>query len=82
MFTEGAVDRDDSVLDYCRLSDITVQAWSPFRYGFFEGVFLGSDKFPELNAVLRELAERCAVLRRCRCAILNHRRVHSPMLAS
>lgn len=58
MFTEGAVDRDDSVLDYCRLSDITVQAWSPFRYGFFEGVFLGSDKFPALNAVLGELAER------------------------
>ncbi len=55
--TEGAVDRDGSVLDFCRLEGITVQAWSPFRYGFFEGVFIGSGKYPELNAVLTELAQ-------------------------
>lgn len=28
------------VLDYCRLNDITVQAWSPFQATFFDGVFL------------------------------------------
>ena len=39
MNTDGACDRDGSVLDYCRLNDITIQAWSPFQYGFFEGVF-------------------------------------------
>ncbi len=57
MENESAVDRDGSVLDYCRLRDITVQPWSPFQYGFFQGVFLGSDKFPELNRAIRKIAE-------------------------
>lgn len=56
MTTDGAVDRDGSVLDYCRLNDITIQTWSPFQYGFFESVFIGSEKFPELNALLQELS--------------------------
>ena len=58
MLTDGAVDRDGSVLDYCRLKDMTIQAWSPFQYGFFEGVFIGSSKYPELNQQLEDLAER------------------------
>ncbi len=29
----------------------------PFQYGFFEGVFLGSDRFPELNKAIDEMAE-------------------------
>jgi predicted oxidoreductase len=53
-----AVDRDGSVLDYCRLHDITIQPWSPFQYGFFDGVFLGNDSFPELNRVIDEVAAR------------------------
>ncbi len=56
-----AVNRDGYVLDYCRLNRITVQPWSPFQYGFFEGVFIGSDKFPELNAKLDEIGERHGV---------------------
>lgn len=56
MENDSAVDRDGSVLDYCRLHDITIQPWSPFQYGFFEGVFLGSDKFPELNKKIDEIA--------------------------
>lgn len=44
------------ILDYCRLHDITVQAWSPFQAGFFNGVFLGSPDYPELNAVIDRLA--------------------------
>ncbi|MGM9931691.1 aldo/keto reductase [Pradoshia sp.] len=62
MQTDGAVDRDGSVLDYCRLHDMTIQAWSPYQYGFFEGVFIGNrDKFPELNKALDEMAEKYAV---------------------
>ncbi len=62
MTTDGAFDRDGSVLDYCRLHDMTIQAWSPFQYGFFEGVFIGNEeKYPRLNAVLRELAEKYCV---------------------
>jgi predicted oxidoreductase len=55
---EGSVDRDGEILDYCRLKGVTVQAWSPFQYGFFEGVFVGNDKFPQLNETLNELAEK------------------------
>ena len=58
MSSDRSVDRDGSVLDYCRLHDITVQPWSPFQYGFFEGVFLGNDKFPELNKAIDEVAAR------------------------
>lgn len=61
MTTPGAVDRDGSVLDYCRIHDITIQTWSPFQYGFFEGVFLGSEKFPKLNQKIDEIAEKYGV---------------------
>ncbi len=44
------------IVDYCRLHGITVQAWSPFQAGFFNGVFLGSPDYPELNAVIDRLA--------------------------
>lgn len=61
MSTQGAIDRDGSVLDYCRLHDITIQAWSPFQYGFFEGVYVGSEKYPHLNQKLEELAGKYGV---------------------
>lgn len=57
----GSPDRDGEILDYCRLHGLTVQAWSPFQYGFFEGVFLGNEKFPELNAKLTELSKKYGV---------------------
>ncbi|MDR3284450.1 MAG: aldo/keto reductase [Treponema sp.] len=56
--TDGAVMRDGSVLDYCRLKDITIQSWSPFQYGTFAGTFLQNEQFPELNRKLSELAEK------------------------
>ena len=55
------LDRDNGILNFCRLHDITIQAWSPFQYGFFEGVFLGSDKFPVLNMKIDEIAEKYSV---------------------
>lgn len=61
MENEPAVNRDGSTLDYCRLNDITIQPWSPFQYGFFEGVFLGSEKFPELNEKIDEVAAKYEV---------------------
>ncbi|MGC6767457.1 aldo/keto reductase [Enterococcus sp. LJL128] len=58
MTDEGSFDHDGSILDYSRLNQMTIQAWSPYQYGFFEGVFIGNDKFPELNAKMEELAEK------------------------
>jgi len=56
MEIDRSIDRDGSILDYCRLKDITIQPWSPFQYGFFEGVFLDNEKFPELNQKINEMA--------------------------
>ena len=53
-----SVDHDDGVLEFSRMNDMTIQAWSPYQYGFFEGVFVDNDKFPELNKVLQEMAEK------------------------
>ena len=53
--------RDGGILDYCRLNDITIQPWSPFQYGFFEGSFVDNEKFPALNKKLEELAEKYGV---------------------
>ncbi|HLU28201.1 MAG TPA: aldo/keto reductase [Glycomyces sp.] len=58
---DQSVARDDGLLDYCRLHDITVQAWSPFQAGFFDGTFLDADRFPELNAVIDRLAAKYGV---------------------
>ncbi|WP_201740714.1 aldo/keto reductase [Paenilisteria newyorkensis] len=56
MKIDRSIDRDGSILDYCRLKDITIQAWSPFQFGFFEGVFLDNPKFPELNKVIDRIS--------------------------
>ena len=56
MEIDQGINRDGSILDYCRLHDITIQPWSPFQHGFFAGVFLDNDKFPELNLKINELA--------------------------
>ncbi|MGD8195385.1 aldo/keto reductase [Herbiconiux sp. P18] len=57
MRLDQSVDRDLGMLDHARLHDITLQAWSPFQKGFFDGVFLGDrEHFAELNDVLDELA--------------------------
>ena len=58
MTDEASVDHDGSVLDYSRLNEMTIQAWSPYQYGFFEGVFIGNEKFPKLNQKLAELADK------------------------
>lgn len=55
---DQSVVRDDGIVDYCRLHDITLQAWSPFQAGFFDGPFLGSDRYPELNAAIDRLAAK------------------------
>ena len=56
MEIDASINRDGSILDYCRLKEITIQPWSPFQYGFFEGVFLDNDKFPELNQKINAIA--------------------------
>ena len=59
--TERSVNRDNGLLDYCRLHDITIQAWSPLQFGMFKGCFVDHPDFPELNRALGEVGEQYGV---------------------
>ncbi|MDO5785420.1 MAG: aldo/keto reductase [Eubacteriales bacterium] len=61
METDGAIDRDGSVLDYSRLHDITIQAWSPFQMPNWKGCFLGSPEYAELNQEIDALSRKYGV---------------------
>jgi predicted oxidoreductase len=58
MYKDESTTRSGDAMEYCRVHGIAMQAWSPLQYGFFEGVFLGNEKFPALNAELNRLAEK------------------------
>lgn len=57
MQNRASSDHDGGVLEYCRLNEIVIQAWSVMQYGFFEGVFIGSPKYEKLNGVLNRIAK-------------------------
>lgn len=59
--TERSIDRDNGILDYCRLNDITVQAWSPLQIGMFKGCFVDHPDYPELNAALKKIGDKYLV---------------------
>ena len=61
MSTNRSADRDNGVLDYCRLNDITIQAWSPLQIGMFKGVFVDNPEYPELNKVLGAIGKKYGV---------------------
>lgn len=63
--TSNIMDIDDSItrdgggiVDYCRINNITLQAWSPFQSSIHEGVFFGSAHHVELNKILNQLAQK------------------------
>lgn len=59
MNIDQSVNRDGGILDYSRLNDMTVQAWSPFQQGFFKGPFLGDlENYKELNEYIDGLAAK------------------------
>ena len=74
MTDERSIDHDRGVLDYSRLHNMTVQAWSPFQYGQIEGNFIGNPKFPEVNEALQKVAEQKGVSKNAIAAawILRH----------
>jgi len=59
---DQSVSRDNGLLDYSRLNNMMLQAWSPFQKVFFDGVFLGDrENFAELNDVIDALAAQYGV---------------------
>ncbi|MBE6543761.1 MAG: aldo/keto reductase family oxidoreductase, partial [Ruminococcaceae bacterium] len=53
-----SVMHDGGLLEYSRIKNITIQTWSPFQHGFFEGNFVDDPAFPELNEKLAEIGEK------------------------
>lgn len=61
MENDEGINRDGAVLDHMRLNNITIQAWSPYQYGYFEGVFINHPEFKKLNDALERLANEYGV---------------------
>ena len=58
MKNADSVMHDGGLLEYSRIKNITIQTWSPFQFGFFEGMFIDNPDYPELNLKLAEIGER------------------------
>ena len=62
MFTNvpaGKVSKEaDDLFFFLKRKNIVIQCWSPFQVGFFEGVIFDESRYPELNAILADFAER------------------------
>lgn len=61
IINENSLDRDNSILEYCRLKKITIQTWSSLQYGFFEGTFLDNPQYEQLNSTLRKIGEKYGI---------------------
>lgn len=58
MVESFAQDKDGGILDYCRLNDITIQAWSIVQASWADGTFLDNPKYETLNLELDKLANQ------------------------
>ena len=58
MKNDESVMHDGGFLEYSRIHNITIQTWSPFQHGFFEGAFIDNPDYPDLNAKLQEIADK------------------------
>ncbi|MBQ3461266.1 MAG: aldo/keto reductase [Solobacterium sp.] len=61
MNIDPSINRDGSVLEYCRIHDMVIQTWSPLQVGYFTGTFLNNENFADLNRELRALADEYGV---------------------
>jgi len=61
MWNHPSAVRDGGVLEFCRLNKITIQPWSPLQYGYFEGCFIDSPKFPAVNEALEKIGAQYGV---------------------
>ena len=50
-----------SAIEYCRMKNITIQAWSPFQYGFLKGTFIDNPDFKSLNDCLQSIGKKYGV---------------------
>ena len=65
MMNNGGLDRDGDTLNYCRLNDITIQAWSILQIDLGSGSYLNHPDYKALNEKLNELADKYNVSPAC-----------------
>ncbi|MCD7894363.1 MAG: aldo/keto reductase [Erysipelotrichaceae bacterium] len=58
MNNSGSVDHDGSILEYCRLHDITIQPWSILQASWEKGCFINHPDYVDLNHKLQELSQK------------------------
>lgn len=63
MLSAAGVDRDNGVLEYCRLNKITIQAWSPFQVDLGQGLFFDHPDYQNLTHTLDRYAQSYGVSR-------------------
>ena len=61
MHNDAGIMRDGGIIPYCQKNKMSIQVWSPLQLGYFEGVFLGSEKYKALNDKLSEIGEKYGV---------------------
>ncbi|MDD6265599.1 MAG: aldo/keto reductase [Clostridia bacterium] len=49
---------DGSIMEYSRINNMTIQAWSPLQVGLFEGTYIDNPDYAELNDSLQSLADK------------------------
>jgi len=57
MQDDRSINHDGEIIEYSRLHHMTIQAWAPYQYGNFAGIFLDNPKFPKLNNAMQALAD-------------------------
>lgn len=58
MTDSRSINHDGGIIEYSRRKKMTLQTWSPFQYGMFEGTFIDNDNYGKLNALLAKLADK------------------------
>lgn len=59
--SDMGIDRTNGVVEYARLNNMTLQAWSPFYAGFFKAVFVDNEDYPEINEAMKVIADKYGV---------------------
>lgn len=61
MWENGASNRDGGIIDYCRLHNVTIQAWSPFQVTLQHGLFFNDPNYAKLTETLKKYATQYGV---------------------
>lgn len=49
---------NDDLFFFLKKEKITIQCWSPYQYGFFEGSIFDETKYPQINQALKKYADK------------------------